>query len=185
MNPISTLVDSSLSDVRDHLVSQPPSVRTTLAPVWAIAMAGQGGALAISAPNVRRVPDDVTDRPTARHVEAALTFITPSDGKPVFHSSAYTGGAPKFLFETERHVVAIHDLRPHAGAFSLDQEGFEFRRFPTAVADLYDDKAVEEVYYPEIEMLLRAATGAGRGGGARAPARGGAARRAGSMSTTR
>src|SRR5262249_13011810 len=28
--------------------------------------------------------------------------------------------------------------------------------------DLYDDKAVEEVYYPEIEMLLRAATGASR-----------------------
>jgi len=58
--------------------------------------------------------------------------------------------------------VPIHDLRPHAGAFSLDREGFELRRFPTAVADLYDDKAVEEVYYPEIEMLLRAATGASR-----------------------
>ena len=68
MNPISTLVDGALSDVRDHLVSQPPSVRTTLAPVWAIPMAGQGGALATSA------PDDAADRPTARHVEAALTF---------------------------------------------------------------------------------------------------------------
>ena len=156
MNPISTLVDGALSDVRDHLVSQPPSVRTTLAPVWAIPMAGQSGALATSA------PDDAADRPTARHVEAALTFVTPSDRKPVFHSSAYTGGAPKFFFETERHVVPIHDLRPHAGAFSLDREGFELRRFPTAVADLYDDKAVEEVYYPEIEMLLRAATGASR-----------------------
>jgi hypothetical protein len=41
-------------------------------------------------------------------------------------------------------------LRPHAGAFSLDREGFELSRFPTAVADLYHDKAVEEVYYPEI-----------------------------------
>ena len=28
MNPISTPVDGSLSDARDHLVSQPPSVRT-------------------------------------------------------------------------------------------------------------------------------------------------------------
>jgi hypothetical protein len=65
-------------------------------------MAGQGGALATSA------PDDAADRPTARHVEAALTFVTPSDRKPVFHSSAYTGGVPKFFFETERHVVALN-----------------------------------------------------------------------------
>jgi hypothetical protein len=95
-------------------------------------------------------------------VNAALTFITPSDTKPVFESSAITGGAPRVFFDTERHTVAIHDMRPLADAFSLDREGFELLQHRSAVVDLYDDDAVEKVYYPEIEALLRAVTGASR-----------------------
>jgi hypothetical protein len=95
-------------------------------------------------------------------VSAALTFITRSDTKPVFHSSAYTGGAPRVFFDTERHTVAIRDVRPLAGALSLDHEGFELLRHATAVRDLYDDGAIEHVYYPELEALLRAVTGASR-----------------------
>jgi hypothetical protein len=94
-------------------------------------------------------------------VNAPLTFITPQDTKPVFESSAITGGAPRVFFDTERHTVAINDMRPLAGALSLDLEGFELLQHET-VADLYDDEALEEVYYPEIEALLRAATGASR-----------------------
>jgi hypothetical protein len=106
------------------------------------------------------------DTAAARHasadVRAAWTFITPADTKPVFHSPAYTGGEPRLFFETERHTVDIRDVRPVAEALSLDHEGFELRRHVTAVADLYDDRAVEEVYYPEIEALLRSLTGASR-----------------------
>jgi hypothetical protein len=98
---------------------------------------------------------------TSAGVNAALTFITPSDTKPVFESSAITGGAPRVFFDTERHTVAIHDMRPFAGAFSLDREGFELLQHQ-AVADLDDDDEVESVYYPEIEALLRAVTGASR-----------------------
>src|SRR3546814_7234187 len=95
-------------------------------------------------------------------VEAPLTFITPSDTKPSFQSSAFTGGAPRVFFETERHAVPIHDMRPLAGALSLDREGFELLRRPTAVEDLYDDGAVESRYYAEIEALLQQALGADR-----------------------
>ena len=95
-------------------------------------------------------------------VRAALTFITPSGTKPAFHSSAYTGGAPRVFFETKRHTVAIRDVRPLAGALSLDHEGFELHHHETAVGDLYDDDAVEKVYYPEIDALLRSLTGASR-----------------------
>jgi hypothetical protein len=101
-------------------------------------------------------------RRTSAEVRAALTFITPQDTKPAFHSAAYTGGAPRVFFDTERHTVAIQDLRPLAGALSLDHEGFELLRHQTAVRDLYDDDAVENAYYPEIEELLRAVTGASR-----------------------
>ena len=43
----------------------------------------------------------------------------------MFHSCAVTGGAPRVFFDTERHAVPIHDMRPLAGALSLDHEGFE------------------------------------------------------------
>ena len=100
-------------------------------------------------------------RQTSAAVNAALTFITPQDTKPVLESSAVTGGAPRVFFDTERHTVPIHDMRPIAGALSLDREGFELLQ-QESVADLDDDEAVEEVYYPEIEGLLRAVTGASR-----------------------
>jgi hypothetical protein len=101
-------------------------------------------------------------RRTSGDVSAPLTFIVPSATKPVFQSSAYTGGAPRVFFDTERHTVMIQDMRPLAGALSLDHEGFELLRRATAVRDLYDDDAIENVYYPEIDALLRSVTGASR-----------------------
>ncbi len=107
-------------------------------------------------------PNRVFADQDAAAVRASLTFITPSDTKPVFHSSAITGGAPRVFFDTERHEVLIQDLRPLAEAVSLDEEGFELRRHATAASDLYDDAEVEAVYYPELEALLREVTGASR-----------------------
>jgi hypothetical protein len=101
-------------------------------------------------------------RRTSADVSAPLTFIVPSETKPVFQSSAYTGGAPRVFFETQRHTVGIQDMRPLAGALSLDHEGFALLRHQTAVRDLYDDGAIENVYYPEIDALLRSVTGASR-----------------------
>ena len=50
--------------------------------------------------------------------------------------------------------------RERAGDLSLDREGFELLHHETAVRDLHDDDAIQNDYYPEIEALLRAATGA-------------------------
>ena len=95
-------------------------------------------------------------------VRAPLTFIVPQDSKPYFQSAALTGGLPKVFFETEDHMVTIRDMRPLADGLSLDRQGFELHRHETAVDDLYDDAAVEEVYEREIEALLKATTGADR-----------------------
>ena len=99
---------------------------------------------------------------TSAGLRAALTFMTPSAKKPVFESSAYTGGAPRLYFETERHTVEIADMRPLAGTLSLDRQGFELRRSKTAVTDLHDDTEVETRYYREIEALLGDVMGASR-----------------------
>jgi len=98
---------------------------------------------------------------TSATVSAPLTFIIPSAIKPVFESSALTGGAPRVSFDTEKHSVPIHDMRAHRDALSLDREGFELLDHEAA-ADLDDDAAVEQTYYREIEDLLRRVTGASR-----------------------
>lgn len=95
-------------------------------------------------------------------LRASLTFIRPQDTKPVFKSSALTGGAPEIFFDVESHPVTISDMRDIADTLSIDREGFTLLRYPTAVDDLYDDEAIKQVYYPEIEALLRREFGASR-----------------------
>ncbi len=88
-------------------------------------------------------------------VRGTLSFIRPQNTKPVFHSSALTGGVPEVFFEVDEHTVPIGDMREIADTLSIDREGFELLRHTTAVEDLYDDDAVDHRYYPEIEALLR------------------------------
>ena len=88
-------------------------------------------------------------------VRGALSFIRSQNTKPVFHSAALTGGVPEVFFEFEEHTVPIGDMREIADTLSIDREGFELLRHRTAVEDLYDDDAVDNQYYPEIEALLR------------------------------
>ena len=91
---------------------------------------------------------------------APLNFIRRQDTKPVFHSAALTGGEMKIFYNPEAHTVPISDMREIADTLSVDHEGFELLRHTTAVEDLYDDVAIEKVYYPEIEALLRRRFGA-------------------------
>jgi hypothetical protein len=58
--------------------------------------------------------------------------------------------------------IAIHDARAIAGQLSLDREGFVLRHHETAVTNFYDAAQVRAIYYPEVERLLRSATGAAR-----------------------
>lgn len=108
-----------------------------------------------SSPAFRRAP-------AGADVVAPLTFIVPQDTKPVFHSTALTGGPQKLFFETESIAVPIADMRPLSDGLSIDREGFELLRHTTEVADLYDDEAIENRYYPEIEALLNERFGADR-----------------------
>lgn len=58
--------------------------------------------------------------------------------------------------------TALRDGRlADAGWLGLEQSGFELRHAPT-VADFTDDDTIRASYYPEIDRLARAATGADR-----------------------
>ncbi len=69
-------------------------------------------------------------------ISASLNFIRRQDKKPVFHSSALTGGKPKYFYDTESHTVTISDMREIAEDLSVDREGFELLHHKTAVKDL-------------------------------------------------
>jgi hypothetical protein len=56
--------------------------------------------------------------------------------------------------------VPIYDGRAELRQLSLDRQGFELRHQETAVANFYDVAEVCAVYYPEVERLLKVATGA-------------------------
>jgi hypothetical protein len=58
--------------------------------------------------------------------------------------------------------MTIHNGRPLADTFSLDRHGFVFVEHKTAVKDFFDRQQLESVYYPEVERLIKSASGAAR-----------------------
>jgi hypothetical protein len=97
----------------------------------------------------------VTAPQSAADIRGTLSFIRPQSAKPVFHSSALTGGDPEIFFEIDEQRVAIGDMREIADTLSIDREGFELLRHRSDVEDLYDDAAVDNWYKPEMAAFLR------------------------------
>lgn len=93
-------------------------------------------------------------------VNGTLSFIVPQETKPVFHSTALTGGEAKLFFEIEDVEVEVADMRAIKDKLSIDREGFELQQDFTEVVDLYDDAAVETDYHAEISALLTERFGA-------------------------
>jgi hypothetical protein len=95
-------------------------------------------------------------------VEAKLNYLAPGTDKPFVYAYEPPPGVPVRSGASEARLVTIADGRLFADRFSLDKEGFALRRHATSVADFYDDAELRRVYYPEIDALIRAATGASK-----------------------
>jgi len=90
-----------------------------------------------------------------RVVCAPLTFIRPTDKKPMFYSSALTGGEPEIFFDLEDRMVPINNMRTVEKDLSLDREGFELHHHRSEAGDLRDDTLLDSRYFPEMEAYLR------------------------------
>ncbi len=96
-------------------------------------------------------------------IEATLNYFIDTEAMPVTlvgapgASDVRTGGGA-----SDPHPILLHDGRPHAGEFALDRNGFRFVRHDTSVADFYDEDEIRRVYYPEMEALVKAESGAKR-----------------------
>ncbi len=58
--------------------------------------------------------------------------------------------------------VALRNGRLFADQLSLDEQGFVFVEHKTRVMDFFDAAQLESVYYPEVEQLIKNASGARR-----------------------
>ena len=95
-------------------------------------------------------------------IEATVNYIV-DNGEKLF---TYTGGPGSLDVRTggtpDPRQVTIRNARPHAGEFALDRDGFRFVRHDTKVVDFFDEREVHRVYYPEMEALVKAESGAAR-----------------------
>src|SRR5262250_2353787 len=95
-------------------------------------------------------------------IEATLNYIV-DDGSKVFTIVASPGGSDtRSGGKPDPHRVAIHNGRPHARDFVLERHGFRFVRHDTRAKEFYDEDEIRRVYYPEMEALIKAESGAKR-----------------------
>lgn len=64
--------------------------------------------------------------------------------------------------EQDPRPMAIEDGRALKDEFSLEEHGFIFVEHGTAVRNFFDEGELKSVYFPEVEKLIKAASGASR-----------------------
>ncbi len=95
-------------------------------------------------------------------VEANLVYTVDTGEKPVNETMPDGDMSRRMTGTFENHTMVIRDGRPLRDQFSLEETGFEFIDHATAVTNFHDLEHLKSVYYPEIEALIKARTGAAR-----------------------
>jgi hypothetical protein len=93
-------------------------------------------------------------------VETTLNYLADASERPVYYAYEPPAGTPRSSGKFAAQPVRIHNARSVLGELSLDRQGFTLVHQVSAVRDFYDQKEVKSVYYPEVEQLLKDATGA-------------------------
>ncbi len=93
-------------------------------------------------------------------IDATVNYLLDTGTMP----STYTGGPGstevKQTGTPDPHGVTMHNGRGRE--FTLERNGFHFIDHDTKVVDFFDPAEIERVYYPEMEALVKADSGAKR-----------------------
>jgi hypothetical protein len=98
----------------------------------------------------------------ALSIEATVNYFLDTGEKPFTATGepgsldVRTGGGQ------DPRRVAIRNGRREVQDFGLDRNGFRFVRHDTKVADFFDEAEIRATYYPEMEALVKAQSGASR-----------------------
>ena len=95
-------------------------------------------------------------------IEASVNYMQRNGEQPF----TYTGGPGSTEVRSggtlDPHPVQIRNGRLKAAQFTLERNGFRFVSHPTKVQSFFDEAEVRRVYYPEMEALIKAESGAKR-----------------------
>jgi hypothetical protein len=106
---------------------------------------------------------DVAELDTApATIEATLNYLLDTGEAPWTYSGGDGSTEVRSGGERDPHKVIIRNGRPHTNEFTLERSGFRFVRHDTAMKDFLDRDEVKRVYYPEMEALVKAESGAKR-----------------------
>ena len=95
-------------------------------------------------------------------IEATLNYIVET-GEKIFTQTGAQGSLDvRTGGQQDPRRITIRNGRPSAGKLALEQDGFRFVRHDTKVANFFDEDEVRRVYYPEMEALVKAESGAAR-----------------------
>ena len=95
-------------------------------------------------------------------IEATLNYIV-NTGEKIFTQTGGPGSTDvRSGGAQDPHRVIIRNGRLSARDFALERDGFRFVRHDTQVGNFFDEAEVKRVYYPEMEALVKAESGAKR-----------------------
>src|SRR5215510_4741663 len=94
------------------------------------------------------------------HVEATLNYLADGAERPVSYTYTPPPGTPQTTRRNSPRTVIIRNARPVLNQLSLDKQGFVLTHQTSQVTNFYNAQEVREVYYPEVEQLLKDTTGA-------------------------
>ena len=89
-------------------------------------------------------------------------FSAGPEQRPVAIVAEPGKGLDNYQGEMVEHDIRVVNGRAFKDQLELDVHGFALTETPTAVRDFYDDEEVKRLYYPEMEKLVAAATGASK-----------------------
>jgi hypothetical protein len=96
------------------------------------------------------------------YVEGSFNYLADMPERPSIYMYEPPAGVPARNSQGTRHLMRVYDGRAVLAQLSLDSEGFALTHHESAVSNFYDPKEVEAVYYPEVERVMKQATGAAR-----------------------
>src|SRR5215510_16376272 len=104
----------------------------------------------------------VLERDTPADAITATVNYTVDTGEKIVTLAAAPGASDVRNSTPDPRRVIMHNGRPEAARFELERDGFRFVRHDTNVADFFDQEQIRRIYYPEMEALVKAESGATR-----------------------
>ncbi|KAF1808360.1 hypothetical protein P152DRAFT_517613 [Eremomyces bilateralis CBS 781.70] len=102
-----------------------------------------------------------TLKPAKHDVSAELYYYKENeDGSPP--DPTYVGKPSTYLRPHTTENFVIHDVAGEEEKYTIDSHGFQFLKHESKEKDFLDDEKIKAEYYPEVEQLLKDATGATR-----------------------